>query len=301
MLGAGFVIADVRTLDKQKVTHTQVTAAGAVKQDLVISAYKPSRQFEQRFLQEAGTDQGAWDFIRQHLAQLPVFVEKDGAMEIVAERQNYLLFDRMVAFHIQRGASVPLSAAEFYAGLRQRFPERDGMYFTSDQVAEYDTKRAQAVKVEQLALFVSDEKSALQWLRVQLEREPQTYQDIQPKFLRELHQARHEQMPELSQALEENFLKDAQDRWYVPDPAHAGDLDKLRERGLLREFENYVASKGKLKTFRTEAVRAGFKSAWASRTYATIIEVARRLPEDVLQEDAALLMYYDNAVMRVGG
>jgi DNA modification methylase len=301
ILSAGFIIADVRTLDKQQGSYKQVSTAGAVKQDLVISAYKPSRQFEQRFLQEAGTEQGAWDFIRQHLAQLPVFVSKDDVMEIVAERQNYLLFDRMVAFHIQRGASVPLSAAEFYAGLRQRFPERDGMYFTSDQVAEYDTKRAQAVKVEQLALFVSDEKSAVQWLRVQLEKETQTYQDIQPKFLRELHQARHEQLPELNQLLEENFLKDKQDRWYVPDPAHAGDLEKLRERGLLREFESYVVSKGKLKTFRTEAVRAGFKAAWAERTYATIIEVARRLPEDVLQEDAALLMYYDNAVMRVGG
>jgi len=195
---------------------------------------------------------------------------------------------------------VPLSAAEFYAGLRQRFPERDGMYFLPEQVAEYDTKRAQVAQVEQLSLFVSDEKSAVQWLRTQLESEPQTYQDIQPKFLQELHQARHEKMPELRQLLEENFLKDDEDRWYVPDPAKAEDLEKLRERGLLREFAAYVESKGRLKTFRTEAVRAGFKSAWGKRDYKTIIEVARRLPEDVLQEDPALLMYYDNAVMRSG-
>ena len=298
---SGFVVADVRTLDKQQKTFKQVTTLGAVKQDLVISAYKPSSGFEQRFLKEAGTEQGAWDFIRQHLSQLPVFVEKNGAVEVIAERQNYLLFDRMVAFHIQRGASVPLSAAEFYAGLRQRFPERDGMYFLPEQVAEYDTKRAQVAQVEQLSLFVSDEKSAVQWLRTQLEAEPQTYQDIQPKFLQELHQARHEKMPELRQLLEENLLKDDQDRWYVPDPAKAEDLEKLRERGLLREFATYVESKGRLKTFRTEAVRAGFKSAWGKRDYATIIEVARRLPEDVLQEDPALLMYYDNAVMRRGG
>jgi DNA-binding Lrp family transcriptional regulator len=268
---------------------------------LVITAYKPRASFEKHFLEEAGTDQGAWDFIRQHLRQLPVFVEKDGAVEIVAERQNYLLFDRMVAFHIQRGASVPLGAAEFYAGLRQRFPERDGMYFLTDQVAEYDKQRAMVAQVEQLSLFVSDEKSAMQWLRAQLEEERQTYQDLQPKFLQELHQARHEKMPELHQVLEENFLKDDEDRWYVPDPARAEDLEKLRERGLLKEFAAYLDTKGKLKVFRTEAVRAGFKVAWAKREYQTILDVARRLPEDVLQEDSALLMYFDNAGMRVGG
>jgi hypothetical protein len=206
----------------------------------------------------------------------------------------------MVAFHIQRGVSIPLSASEFYVGLSQRFPERDGMYFTAEQVAEYDAKRAQVAQVEQLSLFVSDEKSAVQWLRVELEREPQTYQDVQPKFLQELHQARHEQLPELAQLLAENFLKDDEDRWYVPDPARGQDLEKLREKGLLKEFATYQESKGKLKTFRTEAVRAGWKAAWAKREYATIIEIARRLPEDVLQEDAALLMYYDNAVMRSG-
>jgi adenine-specific DNA methylase len=38
---AGFVIADVRTLDKQQGSFNQVTQAGAVKQDLIISCYKP--------------------------------------------------------------------------------------------------------------------------------------------------------------------------------------------------------------------------------------------------------------------
>ena len=40
MLAAGFVVADVRTMDKQQGSYRQVTST-AVKQDLVISAYKP--------------------------------------------------------------------------------------------------------------------------------------------------------------------------------------------------------------------------------------------------------------------
>ena len=37
----------------------------------------------------------------------------------------------------------------------------------------------------------------------------------------------------------------ARDRWYVPDPNKAGDLEKLRERTLLREFDEYRARKAK--------------------------------------------------------
>jgi len=61
--------------------------------------------------------------------------------------------------------------------------------------------------------------------------------------------------------------------------ASVGDLEKLRERALLREFEEYRESKQKrLNVFRLEAVRAGFKKAWQERDYATIIAVARKPP-----------------------
>jgi hypothetical protein len=153
-----------------------------------------------------------------------------------------------------------------------------------------------------LALFVNDERSAIQWLRQELERQPQTYQQIQPKFLKELHQADHEQLPELQELLDQNFLEDERHRWYVPDPNKQLDLEKLREKALLQEFGEYKTSKHKrLKVFRTEAVRAGFKSAWAAREYQTILSVASKLPEDVLQEDPTILMYFDNASMRVDG
>ncbi len=333
---AGFVVADVRTLDKKQGSFKQVTSANAVKQDLVISCYKPNHGLEERFKREAGTEEGVWDFVRTHLKHLPVFVSKDGKAEVIAERQSYLLFDRMVAFHVQRGVTVPLSAAEFYAGLAQRFPERDGMYFLPEQVAEYDKKRMKVNEVLQLQLFVIDEASAIQWLKQQLSGKPQTFQDLHPQFLKEIGGwQKHEKPLELMEILEQNFLRydgkgevpsqihsylssnfkelrnlpkddehlraKGKDRWYVPDPNKAGDLEKLRERALLREFEEYYESKQKrLKIFRLEAVRTGFKKAWQDRDYATIIAVTRKIPENVLQEDPKLLMWYDQALTRSG-
>jgi len=300
LMSVGFVVADVRTLDKQQASYRQVTAASASKQDLIISAYKPTDDFQQRFLSHAGTADGVWDFVRQHLAQVPaVVLSPDGRLETIAERQNFLLFDRMVAYHIQRGVAVPMGAAHFYAGLVRSFVERDGMYFLPDQVAAYDKARLEAAGVAQLVLFVSDEKSALHWLRQQLAEQPLSFQEVQPRFLRELHQARHEELPDLRVLLEENFLQDEAGRWYVPDPNRAEDLERLRVRALLREFEMYKTGKKKLRQFRTEAMRAGFAAAWRAREYGVIVEVAERLLEQVLQEDEELVMYYDNARNRV--
>jgi len=94
----------------------------------------------------------------------------------------------------------------------------------------------------------------------------------------------------------------AKDRRYVPEPSKAQDLGKLHERNVLREFEEYKAFKGRrLKVFRLEAVRAWFKKVWAERNYQTILDVARTIPEQVLQEDQKLVMWYDQALTRTGG
>ena len=276
---------------------------------------------------------GVWDFINSHLRQLPVFVVKGAKAEPVAERQSHLLFDRMVAFHVQRGVSVPLSAAEFHVGLEQKYPPRDGMYFLPEQIAEYDKKRLAVEEVVQLKLFVSNEASALQWVRQELMKRPQTYQELSPQFMREIAGwEKHEKMLELLDLLKENFLcydgngevpsqihsylssnfhelrnldKDdsklvakAKNRWYVPDPRKEADLEKIRHRALMKEFEEYRQSKGKLKVVRTEALRTGFKECWQTGDYQAIVELANRVKDEIIQEDPALLMYYDNALMR---
>ncbi|NSW90671.1 MAG: DNA methylase [Firmicutes bacterium] len=302
LLRAGFVVADVRTLDKQQGSFKQVTTTSAVKQDLIISAYKPKESFKRRFLEHAGSSDAVWDFVRQHLEKLPVVVESKGKLTVIPERQAYLLFDRMVAYHIINGIPVPMDAGEFYQGLKERFVERDGMYFLPGQVNIYDDKRLR-MEIEnnsQLSFVVTNERTAIQWLYYVL-KTPKTYQEIQPKFIQELHQLKYEKMPELRDILEENFLQDENGRWYVPDVNKASDLAKLREKRLLKEFDEYVNSTGKLKVFRLEAIRAGFDRCWKQRDFKTIVNIARRLPENVVYEDPAILMYYDNALGKVEG
>jgi DNA modification methylase len=334
----GFIVASVTALDKTRGGLHAMIGPTAVKQDLVISAYKPNGGFEDRFQKEATTEEGVWDFVRTHLKYLPVVKRGASATHLiaVAERDPRILYDQIVAYFIRKGYPVPLNSAAFQEGLSQRFSYRDGMYFLPDQVAEYDKKKMTAGGMEQMSLFVSDESSAIVWLRQLLKDKPQTFQDIHPLFIKELGGwQKYEKPLELSELLEQNFLRydgkgevpaqihsylstnfkelrnlpkddeslraKGKDRWYVPDPNKAGDLEKLRERSLLKEFEDYrTSSQKRLKVFRLEAVRAGFKKAWQERDYATIITVARKIPENVLQEDPKLLMWYDQALTRSG-
>jgi DNA modification methylase len=328
---AGFIVANVSALDKQQGSFKAVTTPTAVKQDLVISAYKPNGGFEARFQKEAQTEEGVWDFVRTHLKYLNPFKPQG-----IPERDPRILFDQMVAYYVRKGYPVPISSQEFQIGLSQRFIERDGMFFLPDQVAEYDRKKMTSGVLKQMSMFVSDEASAIQWLRQLIKEKPQTFSDINPQFMQQLGGwSKNEAQLDLRELLNQNFLcydgkgpvpeqihaylstnwkelrnlpKDdpalvakARDRWYVPDPNKAGDLEKLREKALLKEFEEYKEVKKKLKVFRLEAVRAGFKKAWQERDYAVIVAVADKIPNNVLEEDPKLLMWYDQAVTRMGG
>ena len=87
----------------------------------------------------------------------------------------------------------------------------------------------------------------------------------------------------------------------MPDPNKAIDVEMRRTRALLREFDEYRQSpQRRLKLFRLEAVRAGFFRAYQEQDYATIIEIAEKIPEPVLQEDQRLMLWYDQAVTRMG-
>lgn len=300
----GFVVADTRIIDKQQLSYRQVTAANAVKRDLIISAYKASDELGERLAPVAGTPESAWEFVREHLRHVPVTQRAGGALTIVRERFGDRLYERMIAFHVHQGLAVPVSTAEFYAGLEQRFPERDSMFFLLEQVEVYERQRLSFKELAEAELFITNESSAVQWLRrfLKSKRNPQPYDRIQPAYFQELQVGLPdwEAMPELKKLLEENFLNDEAGRWYLPDPRRGTDLEKLRTRALLKEFDTYLAGRGTLTRFRLEAVRAGFSAAWDRRDYHPIIRVGERLPPDAFVEDTTLVMYVDNARQLAG-
>jgi DNA modification methylase len=362
---AGFVVANVGILDKQQHTFRAVTSPTAWKEDLVISAYKPNGGLEERFKKCSETVDGVWDFLKTHLKNLPLVKPRAGQLEFIIERDPRNLYARLVAFYLVHGAPVPLSASEFQAALPELFPEREGMFFLPEQLSVWDTKRSQMQGVGQMSIFVEDERSAIEWLRNFLKQRPSTSQDISHEFMQQLNASwkKFETRPELHLLLEQNFLQydgkgevpsqihsylstqnkdlrglpkdDARlqsrgkDRWYVPDPAKAVDVEAIRNKRLLQEFWELCDQAGinrpspqdpsqptlaistpvaikkggrkKLKEVRTEAIRIGFKECFGAKNYATILAIADYLPDNVVEEDEQLQMIHDMAAMRSEG
>ncbi len=298
---AGFVVADTRIFDKEHLSYRQVTATNAVKRDLVISAYKPADELADRIGPAAGTPDTAWAFVREHLKHLPAAVERDpsGELRVLRERLPDRLYDRMEAFHLTQNIAIPVTAAEFYEGLSDRFSERDGMVFLNEQVEAYERQRMTIKDLKEAQLFITDEESAVQWLRqfLKTRRSPQPYAAIQPEFFREVQVGfpDWEEAPDLRILLERSAVQDGEGKWYVPDPKKEADLEKVRKRERLKEFATYASGKGALKHFSLAAVRAGFSDAWERRDFEPIVAVGRRLPTEAFAQDERLLFYLDNA------
>ncbi len=301
---AGFVISNISGLDKKHGGLRAMHYAIAVKQDLVISCYKPSSVFNHKF-QKAEADVAIWDFVSEHLHHLPAHIKRDNSTTAIVERSPKILFDRLITFYLMRGLSVPIDARAFQEGLKQRFVERDGMYFTAEQAAEYDEKKAKAPQFVQLSLIVTNESDAIEWLKDRLRKQAQKYQDIMPDFRIATQSLRKgDTLPELQDILNENFIQESDGRWRTPDPNEAKDREALRTKVLLKEFNGYVTAISqprakKLKEVRVEALRAGFKNCWEQKDFKTIVTLGDMIPQNILLEDEQLLMYYDIAKDRI--
>ncbi|WP_207425050.1 DNA methyltransferase [Pedobacter sp. SYSU D00535] len=301
---AGFIIANVAAIDKKQGGMRSITTATGVRQDLAISCYKPSLEFVGRFSSNS-QEVLVWDFVDEHLNHLPIHLTKEGSTTSIVERSAKILYDRLISFYLMKGMPVPIDARNFQDGLKQRFVERDGMYFTKQQAAEYDEKKAKAPQFVQLSLIVTNESDAIEWLKDRLRKRAQKYQDIMPDFRIATQSLRKgDTLPELKDILNENFIQEADGTWRTPDPNEAKDREALRLKVLLKEFNGYVAAINqpkakKLKEVRVEALRAGFKNSWELKNFKTIVILGDMIPQNILLEDEQLLMYYDIAKDRV--
>lgn len=301
--GAGFTISVVRGLDKQQGSFNAQTSPTAVKQDLVISCYKPSVSLtENKNNTEEYTN--AWDFINELLTRLPVHQQKENSTTAIIERSPKILYDRLISFYIQSGFNIPFGAHEFQLGLKDRFIERDGMFFTASQAVEYEEKKSKTIGMVPMALFIGSETEGIEWLKRELET-PKTYSELQPEWMKNMIPTKKgDILPELKKILEENFIEDVNGKWRNPDTEKAADLEIIRGRKMMKEFNSYLEQARKpkakrMKDTRLEVLRYGFKECYKQKDYQSIITVGDHIQESLLQEDEILLQYYDIAISRV--
>lgn len=300
----GFIITNVAAIDKRQGSFNAVTTTTAVKQDLVITCYKPTNELILKFDKSLDKASNAMNFIEDLLVHLPVHLEKDNSTTAVIERSPKILYDRLISYYVQHGYAIPMDAQEFQKDLREHFIERDGMFFTASQALEYEEKKKKTNGIVPMALFISSEAEGIEWLKREL-KTPQTYSEIQPEWMKNMIPVKKgDVLPELMTILEENFIKDEDGKWRNPDPEKAADLEIIRNRKMMKEFNMYLeqAQKPKakrMKDTRLEVLRYGFKECYKRKDYKSIVLIGDHIQDSLLQEDEVLLQYYDIASTRV--
>lgn len=301
IIKAGFIIAQVSTLDKVQGSFKQVTAIGAVKNDLVISAYKPSKKFEEKFLKNAGEGLEL-DFIKEFLYQQPI--------RPITERTEKMLYSKMLSYYIQHGYEVRYDAKIFYQLLRDNFADEDGYWFNAGQINSYIEYKKKMklegideIKQGAMMMFVTDEKSALVWLHNFL-NEPKSFSDIHTAFT-QLANIQGDEVPDLKDLLEQNFI--AENGLYrrpQTEPEHNSVIEK-REKQLMRQFESLLiqaqTEKKKIKSIRKEAVQLGFETCYKEKRFQDILTLANRLDKKILEENAELKEFVDAAEIMISG
>lgn len=299
---AGFVISAITDLNKERGGLHAMLGPTAVKQDLAISCYKPTTAVNS-FI-ESKPEEALWDMVSDHLAHVTKHLQKNGKSLFIAERDARIIYDRVISYYVQNGYQIPIDSQRFQRELSERFIERDGMFFSAEDAAFYEEKKKNCSGIQTLALIITSEQDGIHWLRNELEHKQQKRQDLHPKWMAALSGSRRgDIIPDLKQVLEENFIKNEDDTWRVPNMQDDVDMELLRTRSLLKEFKIYAeqASKprGKLKEVRVEAVRAGFKQCYIDKDFQTIVTVGDKIPQNLLEEDEILLQFYDIAVNHV--
>jgi len=295
---AGFIIGQVSILDKQKGSFKQATSAGSVKNDLIINAYKPNKEFEEKFIKNSGKGMEV-NFLRQQLKHIPTRPN--------VERTENMLYSKMLAHYVENGFKVQYDSTEFYNLLKENFVELDGYWFLEEQVEEYNEWKGQ-LSLQQLEekldkqqkLLVTDEKSALNWLKNFL-KEPKEYSEIYTAFQQVLTQSEDE-IPELKELLDNNFILEEGKYRKPQTEEEKKKAQESRRKELDKEFKKIVkeAREGstKIKNVRKEALIHGFTKLYQEERYEEILEVADRLYKSTLESSGDIMDFVDIAEMK---
>lgn len=281
IIQSGFIIAQVAILDKKHGTIYQDRKIDSVKNDLVINAYKPSKSFMSSFIKSSGLNMEI-EFLEMHLRKLPI--------EPNIERTRERLHSRMISQYIQNNFEVRLDVSEFFNLIRDNFEERDGYWFTHDQINEYEKKvqlknKLGKTDLNQTVLGIYDEKSAIIWLSRFL-RTPKDYDEIFIRFSKNLMTSQ-DKMPELKTILEENFITE-NNKYRLPSELERQEKDSIRHKRLMKEFNEILEQcKGKRKVseVRKEALLYGLMKLYQIKDVNTIKTLGERLSKKIIDSD----------------
>lgn len=298
---AGFIITQVTTLDKKQGSFKQVTAPGAVKNDLIINAYKPEEDFSNRFIKNAGEGMEI-DFVIEQLEHLPIRPN--------IGRTEQMLYSKTLAHYIENGFKIRYNSTSFYKLLSDNFTELDGYWFLEQQVKVYNDWKSSLTldKLKKMLdgqqiLLISDEKTALTWLYNYI-KGPKEFSDIISSY-QQVSTKTDDNIPEVIVLLENNFILENGKYRRPLNQIEREQITKNREKELDNAFKKLLeqakTQKGKIKEVRRESLIHGFTKCYQEGKYHDILTIADKLYASTLESSGDIMDFIDIARIKTSG
>ena len=298
---AGFIVAQVSTLDKRQGSFNQVNATASVKNDLIINAYKPEEKFSEQFINNAGKGMEI-DFVKEQLLHLPVKPN--------IGRTEQMLYSKTLAHYVENGFKIKYNSTNFFKLLSDNFTDLDGYWFLESQVKEYNNWKS-GLSLDQLkdvldgqqVLFVLDEKSAVTWIYNYL-NQPKDYGEIYTAY-QQVTTKTTDKIPELKNILDENFILEKGNYRRPSTEQEKEKINKYREIELDRAFnkllEHARVNNTKIKEVRREALVHGFTKCYQVGNYHDILTIADKLYVSTLESSGEIMDFVDIARIKTKG
>lgn len=298
---SGFIISQVSVLDKKQGSFKQVTSPGSVSKDLLVSAFKPTTDYIGSN-SKVITKEVIISFVKDVLNHIKP--------SIISERTFQMLYSKYISLCMTNNYSIDLDASGFSNLLFENLIERDGLWFTQNQIDSYiefkkkmKLDEIHEIKSGSSLLFVNDEKSALVWLYNFLAN-PQTYSDILIAF-NQLPIIQDDAIPELKEILEQNFIFDLGKYRRPQGLSELNIIAERRQKNLKREFETLLVQaqtqKSKIKLVRKEAIAYGFELCYKEKRFADIVSIAQKLENNILENNGELNDFVEAAEIMIEG
>jgi DNA modification methylase len=249
---AGFEIVNMLLLDKTQKTFKQVKGAEGIEdvvdKDVLFNLHKPAIVQAETRAEDHDVEQQVAAAVRQHLQSLPERIKSEPTKYNDEHRTTATINSMLMNVLIPRGVSVELLNLPFIERVCGRYFRKMGQrwYLRGEAVGGNGGDRLFA---EEIA--VTDELTAIDWLRYQLHDRPVLLGELRPLWMRAtgLVPAEVSQSLVLEDLLIENFWPDADsNRWREPTPEEREKMNDDRSLRTLHDADRFVNSTLRRKT-----------------------------------------------------
>jgi hypothetical protein len=241
---AGFEIANMLLLDKDQKSFKQTKGAtgeeDVVDKDVLFNLHKPAAVRHETRAEDTDLEQQVAEAVRQHLATLPERIAADPVKYSDDHRTTSTINSMLMNTLIPKGVSVERLNLPFIERVCGRFFRKIGQrwYLRGEAVGG---SGGELVAEE---VTVSNELTAIAWLRQQLNGGPKLIGELKPRWMRAtgLLPASLSQTLVLETLLRENFWRDAaSNRWREPTPEEREKINDDRALRVLHDADRLAA------------------------------------------------------------